>query len=66
MSIFRSTKGQAKERPSLLIQLKLVQKQGQPLDPSEAWQELLIAFKGHPTLEVFQARVAPDKESDSE
>lgn len=63
MSLFRTTKvTSAAERPSVLIELKLVDKLGLPMDASFAWQALLDAFKDHPHLTVQSAKIFPDKE----
>jgi hypothetical protein len=62
MNLFRKNTGDAKERPSVLIELRLVDKFGLPIDPSYAWLALLEAFQNHKHLEVQQARVSPDKE----
>lgn len=63
MSLLRKKVSNGEERPSLLIELRMVDKLGLPLDPSIAWAALKDAFKGHPHLEVYQARISPDKDS---
>ncbi len=63
MSIFRSEKTQGAERPSILIQLRLLDKAGVPVDPSLAWQALLLAFKDHPHYAITKAEFSPDKGS---
>lgn len=63
MSLFRSQKGHGSERPSVLIQLRLVDKLGVPIDASQAWLALQAAFKNHAHLEVFQVEVRPDKDA---
>lgn len=52
------------ERPSVLIKLRLVNKSGNPLDPSEAWAALLAAFKDHKHFDIHQAEISPDKKAD--
>jgi hypothetical protein len=59
--MLRSSKSRSVERPSLLIKLKIVNKTGATLDEQDAWQALVDAFKNHPTLDVFQAEVSPNK-----
>jgi len=63
MSLFRTTKSLGAERPSVLIKLRLIDKLGLPIDPSLAWQALLIAFKDHPHLEVSKAEIRPDTDN---
>lgn len=68
MSIFRS-KGEAptiKQRPSVLIKIRMVKRAGESLDASEAWEALKNAFKYHAELDVFQAEIRPDKERNEE
>jgi hypothetical protein len=62
MNLFRSSKGKSVERTSLIIKLKLVNKKGDTLDEGDAWQALVDCFKKHPTLDVFQAEISPDKD----
>jgi len=62
MSILRHNPALVEDRPSVLIELKLVDKLGLPLDASIAWQALLIAFKDHPHLQIYQAKISPDKQ----
>ena len=64
MNLFRDSKTQGASRPSVLVNLRMVDKKGEPLDPSTAWEALKIAFKDHPTLDIFQATVSPDKEAE--
>jgi hypothetical protein len=49
------------QRPSLLVQLRLIKRSGAALDEEEAWTALIDAFRLHPTLDVYQAEIAPDK-----
>lgn len=66
MSLFRAgAKSHGAERPSVVIELKLIDKFGLPIDPSSAWFALQEAFKNHPTLMVKAAQIKPDKESDA-
>lgn len=50
------------ERPSVLIQLRLVDKTGAPIDPHDAWKDLIALFKNHPHLQIFKAEFTPDKD----
>ncbi len=66
MSLFRTSKvTETAERPSALIEIRMVDKLGLPLDPSAAWAALQLAFKDHPHLEVKSAKIYPDKEGPS-
>lgn len=53
------------QRPSLLVTLKLSDKTGSVLDESKAWDALVSAFANHPTLEIQQAEISPDREGSS-
>ena len=65
MSLFKPTlKTPGADRPSVLINLRLVDKLGVPVDASLAWLTLKAMFKDHPHLDVFQATISPDKDSD--
>ncbi len=61
MSISSVKESGVNERPSVLIELKMVDKLGLPLDPALAWLALKEAFKGHPHLDVYQAKISPNK-----
>lgn len=63
MSLFRTPNTPVNERPSALIQLRLVDKLGLPIDPSAAWAALVLAFKDHPHFTVHKAEISPDKGS---
>lgn len=66
MSLFRSkNKTQAASRPSLLLQLRLVDKVGDPLEEDVVWKDLLARFKDHPNLEIFRCEIRPDKDGSS-
>lgn len=60
MSLFRSTKAKQIERPSCLVTLKLEDKHGLPIDPSDAWLLIQEAFHNHKHLIVRQAEIKPD------
>lgn len=60
--MIRSQNSATAERNSLKIELRLVSKKNKILDEEEAWNALIDCFKNHPTLEVYQALVSPDKE----
>lgn len=65
MSLFRTPpKTLGAERPSVLIELRLVDKLGVPIDPSGAWAALVLAFKDHPHFAVEAAKIFPDKAAD--
>jgi len=61
MSLLRTHNTSVNGRPTILVQLRMIDKGDQPLDPSLAWQALLIAFKDHPHYQVVQAEFSPDK-----
>jgi hypothetical protein len=63
MASLRSADLKTNQRPSLLIGLKLVTRDGRPLDEQEAWNALIDCFRHHPTLDVYQAEIKPDKKS---
>ena len=65
MNPFRSLTNST-DRPSVKIQLKMKTRLGVPLDASQAWEAIKAAFASHPDLEVYQAKISPDKEADSE
>lgn len=66
MSLFRSKKTTpTASRPSVLLQLRLVDKQGDPLDETAVWEGLKALFKDHPNLEIFQVEIRPDPQNDS-
>ena len=65
MSLLRSKSNTANVRPSLLVTLKIINKNGDVLDETEAWLALHEAFKNHPTLAVKSAEIAPDKHETS-
>lgn len=56
----RKKDGFSAQRPSLLITLRLVDKQGFPLDESVAWEALNKAFMTHPYYSIEQAEIRPD------
>lgn len=60
MNILKGSR--APKRISLLIQLKLVSKTGEPIDEQDAWQQLIDCFTKHPTLAVFQAEIGPNRD----
>jgi hypothetical protein len=62
MSNLRATHSKSIERDSLKITLRLVSKQGDVLDEQVAWQALIDCFLKHPSLDVFQAEISPDKD----
>ncbi len=63
MSLLRqSSKSSGLDRPSVLVQLRLRDKLGVPVDASNAWLALKAAFKDHPHLEITQAEIRPDKD----
>jgi len=65
MSLLRTTNvSPVNERPSVLVELKLHTKNGEVLDAEVAFKALVAAFKSHPTLEVYQAKISPDKDSE--
>jgi len=65
MSLLRTTNvSPVNERPSVLVELKLRTKNGEVLDAEVAFKALVAAFKNHPTLEVYQAKISPDKDSE--
>lgn len=63
MSIFTTRKvNDTTDRPSVLIQLRLIDKGGDPVDASEAWAALVLAFKDHPHFAVSKCEIRPDKD----
>lgn len=48
------------ERTSLLVGLKIISRANEALDETEVWNALVDAFRKHPTLDVYQAIIAPD------
>jgi len=64
MSLIRQKASKSVERNSLSIKLILVNKKGDVLDESEAWQALVDCFKKHPTLDVHQAEIGPNKDGE--
>jgi len=60
MSIFNTT---VAVRPSALVTIKLVEKDGRPLESGDAYLAVLDAFKGNKRFAVKSVLVAPDKET---
>jgi len=60
MSLFRSKSDPAAERPSVLLQLRLVDKFGTPIDASYAWEELKALFQNHKHLDISRCEIRPD------
>lgn len=66
MTLFRSkTKQPTASRPSVLLQLRLVDKAGDPLEETAVWEGLKFLFKNHPNLEIYQCEIRPDTEGSS-
>jgi hypothetical protein len=65
MAILRKQKKESfgTERPSVLVQMKVVDKEGYPMDPQLVWDFLQKAFAGHAYYVLHQAEFHPDKES---
>lgn len=62
VSIFRSpAKVAGAERPSLLIEIRMIDKLDLPLDAHVCWSALQLAFKDHPHLRIEAATIRPDK-----
>lgn len=51
-------------RPSLLITLKLIDKDGYILDEQVAWDYLSLVFNAHPNYRIEKALVQPNKDGD--
>ena len=64
MSLLRQNHTTVAERPSALITIRMIKKDGTPLDASDAWAALLKAFEDHKTLAVKTAEIKPDKNAD--
>lgn len=63
MSLLRSkSTPTTAERPSVSVTLTLTAKNKAPLDASEAWLAIQLAFEDNEHYEVKSARIAPNKE----
>lgn len=65
MNLFSSKNKPHASRPSVLLQLRLVDKAGDPLEETAVWEGLKLLFKNHPNLEIHQCEISPDKEGSS-
>ncbi len=50
------------DRPSVKIIIRMVDRQGYPIDYQAVWESLKASYKNHPYLDIYQAEIHPDTE----